>query len=380
MRMDAEGDRLSSLQDDLILKILSFVGLKDAIGTSVLSPRWRYLWTSIPHLNFSSEDFSTMDKLSDYVTRVLSRRNNQAQLSSIDLYLRLKDGHDVAHMIMNYAFSHNVQKVNLTCLFGNIITCIPEENIGFSLSLSSSQTIKHLTFSSSFEYQPIALITSTSELSSLTTMHLDYIRLYDGFFSQCPNLENLTLICCRMMRSKIFRICHPRLSNLTVDHGYLASDTLHVVTPQLRNLTITSIAGSYLISAPELASLLLTGLAPYMFSTDGFHSLEKAQLSLYCLNNLDSPYAPKVISLLQNLHSVKDISLSLEIIELLHWAVELISHQPSPFANLKCLKILPRMKCEWRRGHAELIMSAEVKNFLLNGSPEATLTEVCTRT
>ncbi|KAF5801687.1 putative F-box domain, leucine-rich repeat domain superfamily, F-box-like domain superfamily [Helianthus annuus] len=56
MRMDAEGDRLSVLPDDLILQILSFVGLKDAIGTSVLSSRWRYLWTSIPHLSFSSQD------------------------------------------------------------------------------------------------------------------------------------------------------------------------------------------------------------------------------------------------------------------------------------------------------------------------------------
>ncbi|KAJ0865556.1 putative F-box domain, leucine-rich repeat domain superfamily, F-box-like domain superfamily [Helianthus annuus] len=326
--MDAEGDRLSGLQDDLILQILSFVGLKDAIGTSVLSPRWRYIWTSTPHLSFSSEDFPTIDKFSNFVNHVLSRRNNQAHVSSVNLYLRLKDGQDVAHRIMNYAFSHNVQRVNLTCWFGNI-TCFPDDDIGFSLSLSNSQTIKHLTFS-------------------------------------------------RMMGSNAFKISHPRLCNLTVNQGqgHLVSNTLDVVAPQLKNLTITEFGGSYRISAPELASLLFRGFAPFMFSTDAMNLLEKAQLSLYSLNGLDSPDAPSIISLFQKLHNVEDFSLSVEIIELLNSAVELISHQPSPFANLKSLKMLPRINCGWKHQHVQVIMSTEVKSYLLDSSPEATLTEV----
>ncbi|KAJ0724789.1 putative F-box domain, leucine-rich repeat domain superfamily, F-box-like domain superfamily [Helianthus annuus] len=374
--MDSEGDRLSGLQDDLILQILSFVGLKDAIGTSVLSPRWRYIWTSTPHLSFSSEDFPTTDKFSNFVNHVLSRRNNQAQVSSVNLYLRLKDGQDVAHRIMNYAFSHNVQRVNLTCWFGNI-TCFPDDDIGFSLSLSNSQTIKHLTFSRCCYYDHIAL-TSTSKLSSLTTLHLDHITLYDGFFSNCANLENLTLNCCRMMGSNAFKISHPRLCNLTVNQGqgHLVSNTLDVAAPQLKNLTITEFGGSYRISAPELASLLFRGFAPFMFSTDALNLLEKAQLSLYSLNGLDSPDAPSIISLLQKLHNVEDFSLSVEIIELLNSAVELISHQAPPFANLKSLKILPRINCGWKHQHVQVIMSTEVKSYLLDSSLEATLIEV----
>ncbi|KAI3713663.1 hypothetical protein L1987_72246 [Smallanthus sonchifolius] len=52
-RMNIEGDRLSSLPDDLIHKILSFNGIKHAIETTALSSRWRYIWTSMHCLNFS---------------------------------------------------------------------------------------------------------------------------------------------------------------------------------------------------------------------------------------------------------------------------------------------------------------------------------------
>ncbi|KAF5782341.1 putative F-box domain, leucine-rich repeat domain superfamily, F-box-like domain superfamily [Helianthus annuus] len=72
IRMNVEGDRLSSLPDDLILKTLSFIDTKHAIRTSVLSSRWRYIWTSTPRLDFSTRDFRTLAKFSKFVTGVLS--------------------------------------------------------------------------------------------------------------------------------------------------------------------------------------------------------------------------------------------------------------------------------------------------------------------
>ncbi|XP_076889028.1 F-box/LRR-repeat protein At3g26922-like [Bidens hawaiensis] len=344
-------DRLSVLPDDLILKIFSFVSSKDAVKTSVLSPRWRYAWTSVRHLSFSSDDFSTMAKFSNFVTLVLCRRSKQAQLSSVNLYLRRNDVQDVPQRIMNYAFFLNVQHVNFTCLSNKYIL--------FPLSLS---------------------LASTWELSSLTTLHLDRIILYDGFFSKFPNLESLTLIHCNMMKSKVLRICHPRLSNLSLDNGDYLSKTTNVVTPQLKSLNITNISNSYLISAPELVSFLFQDSCPFTFSrrsspfkflTDGFHSLENAQLSLRYLDNSD---APNIISLLEKLHNVKVLSLSMEIIKLLNASVELISHQPSPFAQLKSFKILPKVVCVWNHEHARFIMSMEVQNYFLNSFPKATLT------
>ncbi|KAL8042455.1 hypothetical protein ABFX02_09G051800 [Erythranthe guttata] len=45
-------DRMSVLPDDLLVHILSFLTLKEAAATSILSSRWRYLWTFTPKLEF----------------------------------------------------------------------------------------------------------------------------------------------------------------------------------------------------------------------------------------------------------------------------------------------------------------------------------------
>ncbi|MBA0742663.1 hypothetical protein Gogos_015698 [Gossypium gossypioides] len=49
-------DKISALPDDVLLTILSLLTLKQAVATSILSRRWRYLWTSLHTLNFRYEE------------------------------------------------------------------------------------------------------------------------------------------------------------------------------------------------------------------------------------------------------------------------------------------------------------------------------------
>ncbi|XP_010462884.1 PREDICTED: putative F-box/FBD/LRR-repeat protein At1g22000 [Camelina sativa] len=49
------GSRICDLPDDLLLRILHYVQTKDAVATSILSKRWRYVWTMLPRLEFKDD-------------------------------------------------------------------------------------------------------------------------------------------------------------------------------------------------------------------------------------------------------------------------------------------------------------------------------------
>ncbi|XP_076906725.1 putative F-box/FBD/LRR-repeat protein At4g13965 [Bidens hawaiensis] len=47
-------DFISGMPDEILILVLSLLSIKDAVITSILSPRWRFLWTNLQSLNFAS--------------------------------------------------------------------------------------------------------------------------------------------------------------------------------------------------------------------------------------------------------------------------------------------------------------------------------------
>lgn len=373
---NVEVDRLSSLPNDLIHKILSLNGLKCAIGNSVLSSRWRYIWTSMPYLDFSSKDFSTLLKFLEYIANVLSRRNNLVQVFSIKFCFSGDFNQAFVKQVLSYAFSHNIQQLSITCLLDN--------RIQLPLSLFNSQSLKHLTLTSelidgSFETfcKSHSLTTAlTLSLPSLTTLYLAEVTLCNedsvGIFSECQNLKNLIIDSVEVKGSDVLHICHPLLSDLILKYVNGSLNGVNVVAPQLKNLTIRHSLHKdlqYRISTPDLSSLRYNGYHPLRLFTKGFSYLEKVYVGAYGEDVAD---AHRMLRLLQQLQSVKFLTLSLEIVEVLSSSVELISGQPSPFTNLKMLKIHPEKVDLKEQAQKKVNMSMEVKNYLLDGSPSAT--------
>nr|GEW44755.1 hypothetical protein [Tanacetum cinerariifolium] len=350
----------------------------------VLSSRWRYIWTSIPFLDFSTEDFSTLPEFSESVNHVISRRNNQAQVYSNKLSFCGSVTQDSAKQILNYAFSHDIQHLEVTFML--------EDDVKFPFSLFSSHSLKHLSLKREFLYDKSIkkvlqmrslsyehTITSTLYLPAITTLYLSRVTLccddktYKsvGPLSKCTNIKNLTLESCKTVGYNGFSCSHPLLSNLSLSGADGRLNAVKVITHQLKSLTIVHWSGiPYFVTAPNLDSLVCDGYHPLCIFSNGFGPLEKVDL---CVSCRDIKYALKMFSLLQHLHSVKFLRLNLEIVELLSSSLELLSDLPSSFSNLKSLKIYPN---DVERTPKKANMSMEVKNYLLDGSLSATFTMV----
>ncbi|KAI3502778.1 hypothetical protein L1887_31082 [Cichorium endivia] len=344
--IDIEGeDRLSSLPDDVIHKIFSFISIKDAIGASVLSSRWRFIWTTMPYLNFENLNCHGPK----FISNVLSHHNNRIQVSSLNLILggTIMDYESVKR-ILNCAYSHNVQQLSIT---SKILPWKP------------------------FNYELSFITAPTCDLPALTTLHLHCIKLSDSstdLFSKCLNLKNLVLRRCTMNGTKVLNICHPRLSNLILEYisPYMKLEYVNVRAPQLKNLTMKWCQGKHLISAPGLTSLVIEGSHLCQISTPtGFPSLEKVDLYMYDPSNAD---ACEIVSLLQHFSTAKLLILSLEILQRLFpqrrfpqhlsSSMELIPHQACAFANANIIKFITKSPIKVYLEVRSVTTSTEIKN------------------
>nr|XP_043639872.1 putative F-box/LRR-repeat protein At3g28410 [Erigeron canadensis] len=321
-RINVQGDRLSSLPDDLIFKILAYHDTKYAVRTSALSSRWKSTRKSMPYLSFSSDDFTTLPKLSQFITHVLSHRNIQIDVSSLKLSFRGKVNQPFVKKVINYALSHNVQKMSVTCL-------------EFPLSLFSSQSLKDLTLNRCISDQSVTptsnpiIPTTTWELPALSTLHLDHVTFntYNskergGIFAACKNLKSLTLTDCNITGSNgCFTIDHPPLSSLTLENGNWSSIVVNVVARHLENLIINYCNGDHLICAPGLTSLIYRSQHSLGFSANNLNSLEKADLYIGDPGKID---VIKVVDMFRKFHNVKFLTLGLEIVEVSNSSPECI--------------------------------------------------------
>ena len=85
MQLQSE-DRISDLPNEILVSILSLLHTKQAVGTSVLAPRWRDLWTFTRHLKFV--DFSIDGFLDDNYKAFQVKRTRFA--NGVNQVLRLQ--------------------------------------------------------------------------------------------------------------------------------------------------------------------------------------------------------------------------------------------------------------------------------------------------
>ncbi|CAA0357175.1 unnamed protein product [Arabidopsis thaliana] len=240
-------DRISDLPDALLLHILSSLPTENAIATSVLSRRWRSLWTMLPKLKFDSNfnpvfDDDNIDPsvFSENVYKSLSLHKAPVLES---LHLSFEGRTDSLHVgiWIATAFARGVRKLVLDSFYQE------EQTVTLpSVLFSYNDSLEILKLKCAIDLD----FPSRVCLKSLRKLYLDQVHFKDeesvcNLLCGCPSLQDLVV------------------------HRYSNADvaTFTIASPSLQRLTIEDLRqeggygnGSYVINAPALKYLNINGV------------------------------------------------------------------------------------------------------------------------
>ncbi|XP_059624188.1 F-box protein At4g22280-like [Cornus florida] len=236
-----EEDRINSLPSSLIGHILSFLPIKDAVKTSVLSTKWKYHWTSITNFYFYYRTpFGMRRDNCDQSVKSFINFVYQVLLQSVsDMHkfrLRCENKCDNSHLSqwISIAILRHVREVDISLVNEHVM--LPRE-------LWNCNTLVVLKLDGVFALNVPSMVC----LPSLKILHLDKIKFSDDdsterLVSSCPVLEDLALINCFWKNINVLNISALALKSLTIDSDLYDYNTFNYMykivfnTPNLQYL------------------------------------------------------------------------------------------------------------------------------------------------
>ncbi|KAI3851465.1 hypothetical protein MKX03_013078 [Papaver bracteatum] len=212
-------DQISTLPDDVLVRILSLVPTEQAVLTSFLSKRWKFLWTSIPVLDFDYVRFSAKfdddqkRRFLDFVEHVLFLHELEP-LQNLRLAFEISEFDDYiskVSMLVRFAMRSNCLAIDLE-LSDPMRTLYPEDN-EYTLPpcVFPHRSVSQLKLTCC-KFVPSLYRGFTSvNVVKLTHVELQKDSVYD-LVSKCPCLKELHLIRCQIP-SSFFELNAPE-SNL----------------------------------------------------------------------------------------------------------------------------------------------------------------------
>jgi hypothetical protein len=177
-------DRLSDLPESVILHILSFLNTKHAVQTCVLSPIYKDLWKRLPALTLHHRDFRTFKIFTKFMSNILSLRDSSITLQALDFQRHNGRFEPQLKKIVNYALSHNVQRLQLD------VTC---DIAQIPPSLFSFQSLTHLKLSvDQRDRNRKTQFPNSLSLPALTHLMLSGYSNHENLFPDSLDLPALT--------------------------------------------------------------------------------------------------------------------------------------------------------------------------------------------
>ncbi|GMY31873.1 FBD-associated F-box protein At5g56370-like isoform X1 [Fagus crenata] len=282
-------DRISNLPDSLLSHILSFLTIKESVTTSILSSRWKPLWTLVPNLVLDEHEFQSNEEQSPnryrfahIIARVCALRNAnplkkfrlnwcyECDPIHADTWVRAAIARDLEELDLRlspphpFDFSYYVKTLVVLKLSGNIVINPPSSSsLGFP------------------------------RLKNLHLQFLDYAN-YESFstlLNCCPVLQDLSIKIYRKWKVYNFKINAATLKRLDFYGCY-----------PLYKLVI---------NAPALEYLSFTGFLEEDVLSGNLSNLVEAVLDVNSDDTVED-YENRVWDFISALYSVKSLHLHAE--------------------------------------------------------------------
>ncbi|KAI3898490.1 hypothetical protein MKX03_019209 [Papaver bracteatum] len=200
-------DQISTLPDDVLVRILSLVPTEQAVSTSLLSKRWKFLWTLIPVLDFDYARFSQIfnaPSLDDQKRRFLEFVEHVFFHHELEPLEKLRLAFDItefddyvskASRLVRFAMRSNCLTIDLDFSSQNSLTIFPEYDKMHTLPpcFFPHRSVSQLNLTSCKLIPSLYRSFTSVKVAKLTSVELQKDSVYD-LVSRCPCLEELHLI------------------------------------------------------------------------------------------------------------------------------------------------------------------------------------------
>ncbi|KAL7250632.1 hypothetical protein ACSBR1_012620 [Camellia fascicularis] len=288
-----EKDRISNLPDEILSHILCFMPTKYAARTSLLSTRWKSIWTSVHIIDLCSFSERGHNEQSsgfmDSVDRLLLLRNSP---NLNKFRLRCRFGYYNPYRLNSWictVIKLNVKDLVLNFEIDQLVVELPR-----SLFTSVNLVVLKLAGDVFFRFPMPVFWPSLKVLyvHSLTFLDDDS---FQNILSGCPVLEELDIERTKLGDNiKTLCICSSTLKKLLLYNCF----------------RVTSLQRSVVIKAPVLEIFQLNNFVSSVFDMDELPSLVKANFTFYFENRRSEDCYNGVVGMLGKISNVQHLELS----------------------------------------------------------------------